>query len=190
MGRTNARRKVNGLRTHAEPARVRQEERVKIRKGWIVREKVWLDVFGNELDKLQDDPLTFHVRPPPEVVAQRKAPVIHGYPEPPPPETHAIELQFIPKKTTDHWDDTREAEEFWVALLLVVAAAVLLCMLWFLLGYWTGRRVAAAVVPLPQSQTTSSREATSPAPAPASPKPKEPEAVAAAAAVVVVATAP
>ena len=127
---------------------VHQEERVKIRQGLIVREKVWMDARGNELDKISDDPPTFQVKPPPQSPTHVPAPIIHGYPEPPPDpyqQTIPIELQFIPQRKTKgapgsgSWGDTPEAEDWWVGVV-VASLAGLMFALWFLLGYWTGRR--------------------------------------------------
>jgi hypothetical protein len=124
---------------------VHQEERTKIRKGVIVKEKVWFDDKGNELEKLTDDPVTFQV-----ITKQTKpAPVIKGYPDLVPDyQTIPIEIQFIPKKSSElmvrHQTANRtdwEIDENLGAALLMVGSATLLCMLWFFAGYFLGRKV-------------------------------------------------
>lgn len=154
MGRSLFQRQLHGLARGADtPAHVRREERVRIRQGQVVHEHVWLDGWGNELDKVGEDPLTFRVRPS-HAAERQKGPVIHGYPDPP-ADHHTVELKFIQKKTTGvapraggagGTTEARPPEEVWLSMCLL-SSAVLMCALWFLLGYWMGRRRGFPPVP-------------------------------------------
>ena len=131
MGRSSG-ANVRGL---DRTTRVFREERTRIRKGEIVKEWVWLDTFGNELEKVSDQPPTFNI-------LSRKgdaSPVIHGYDSMlPQVQSIPIELQFIPKKPTAVTQTSAE-EDLWSALLML-ASLLLVMASAFLLGYTVGRR--------------------------------------------------
>ena len=148
MGRVTPPRKIFGMhRLQADRAhRVHQEERVKIRQGLICRERVWLDEFGNELDKVDDH--TFQVRPLSATLPPAPAPVIHGYPEPAAADANAVwstvpvELQLVAKApATKAGPGSRDEADLALALLLV-GTLTLLVLLWFMAGYLLGRRLA------------------------------------------------
>lgn len=122
---------VFGLSSPSTPNhRVRREERIKIRKGEIVKEQVWLDTHGNELEMIRGG--EFQVRT--EKNVARKGPIIRGYPDPPVnTQTIPIELQFYPKKQNQF----SEPYYYQPSVILVTCMAFLF---WFLAGYALGRR--------------------------------------------------
>lgn len=111
-----------------------------------------MDAFGNELEKVKDEPLTFNVvqtsATDRSAKGVGKGPIINGYPAsfdpvygmtPPQVQTIPIEFQFTPKKSTDLSGVLTPEEELWSALLAL--SSLLLVMAGaFLLGYTVGSR--------------------------------------------------
>lgn len=113
---------VKGL--HDAPS-VMQREKTTIRKGVIVRQKVWVDSHGQEMEKVGDQFIAKHSTP------TWPAMLSHSHPYP------------------HHHRTPRDEDLVWEGLVLVTFFLLLLTLV-FLLGVWIGLRLRRpSTQPLP-----------------------------------------
>lgn len=118
----------------AHAPKIRQEQKTRIRKGEVVRETVWLDAQGNELEKISDH--EFQVKST-RGGPTKKPTVIRGYPN--------VELQFLSKRFMSSsapmlYHQPQEYEKYENDFGLAIVIVCMGFLFWFLAGYLVGRR--------------------------------------------------
>jgi len=121
--------KVRGLH---DPPDVYEQEKTTIRNGCIVRETVWKDTMGNELEKVSSYPTRFVIKKP----YYQNTLIGGGGALFPDPATKTFEIQFTPKgllgeNTGEEAYDSQEA----LTEVVLLTCFLILMFLSFFLGY-------------------------------------------------------